>query len=95
MSFLLTANYSIRLNYPQRITPGAKNVVIMGGIYSTLPSLTPLKPGNVALVRVDGRRVNENIELDVTTSPAPSTLVLKIKISTVTEDMEGQFAENF
>ncbi|KAL5268377.1 hypothetical protein ACHWQZ_G002293 [Mnemiopsis leidyi] len=79
----------------KRITPGAKNVVIMGGIYSTLPSLTPLKPGNVALVRVDGGRVNENIELDVTTSPAPSTLVLKIKISTVTEDMEGEYEARY
>ena len=63
---------------------------IMGGIYTTLPSLTPLKPGNVALVRVDGGRLNENIELDVQTSPAPSALVLKIKISVVTEDMEGE-----
>ena len=62
---------------------------IVGGIYSTLPSLTPLEPDNVSLVRTDGGAINKAITLEVQNSPVPSALVLKMKISEVMEDMAG------
>ena len=81
---------SFEITLLQKVTLGEENVEIAGGIYSTLHSLAPLKTENVSLVRTDGGVVNKGVKLEVQTSPIASALVIKMRISRVTEDVTGK-----
>jgi hypothetical protein len=72
------------------LTVGAEDVDIVGGVYSTLPSLVPLQSSSLSLVKADGGSINNAIRIYGKAAPrVGSALVMTIQISKVTEDMAG------